>query len=96
MKDVQTKTGLICTGDVFMADPERVEKCKSHFPSMIACDMEAAAIAHVCHQMHIPFVVVRALSDIAGKESSLSFDAFLEKAAVHSSDFVLRMLPKLN
>ena len=91
----QSKVGLICTGDIFMADPARVELCRSQFPAMIACEMEAAAIAHVCFKFDMPFVVIRALSDIAGKESSLSFDSFLEQAAVHSSDIVLALLPKL-
>ena len=35
--------------------------------------MEAAAVAQVCHQYEIPFVIIRALSDIAGKESNVSF-----------------------
>lgn len=93
--DLKSKIGLICTGDIFMADPARVEQCRSHFPTLIACEMEAAAIAHVCHKFEVPFVVLRALSDIAGKESSESFDSFLEQAAAHSSAFVLSMLPKL-
>ncbi|MCM2678666.1 5'-methylthioadenosine/S-adenosylhomocysteine nucleosidase [Echinimonas agarilytica] len=96
MNGVQAKTGLICTGDIFMSDPERVELCRSQFPTMIACEMEAAAIAHVCFKFDVPFVVIRALSDIAGKESSVSFDDFLEQAAAHSSQFILAMLPQLN
>ncbi|MBW8191120.1 5'-methylthioadenosine/S-adenosylhomocysteine nucleosidase [Neiella marina] len=95
MADVQSKTGQICTGDIFMADAERVAKCRADFPHMIACEMEAAAVAHVCHKYEVPFVVIRALSDIAGKESSQSFDEFLEQAALHSSKFILQMLPKL-
>ncbi len=90
------KVGLICTGDIFMADPAKVEQCRNNFPEMIACEMEAAAIAHVCHQYQVPFVVLRALSDIAGKESPLSFDSFLEQAAVHSSQFVASFLTKLS
>lgn len=93
--ELQSKIGLICTGDIFMANPERVELCRTQFPTMIACEMEAAAIAHVCHKFEVPFVVLRALSDIAGKEAPGSFDSFLEQAAVHSSAFVQSMLPKL-
>ena len=52
---------------------------------MIAAEMEAAAVAQVCHQFETPFVVIRALSDIAGKESSVSFDEFLPVAARHST-----------
>ena len=62
---------------------------------MIAAEMEAAAVAQVCHQFEMPFVVIRALSDIAGKESSVSFEEFLPVAARHSTDIVLRVLSKL-
>lgn len=87
--------GLIASGDVFMSDPNRVELVKSQFPQMIAAEMEAAAVAQVCYLFHTPFVVIRALSDIAGKESSISFDEFLPLAAKHSSEIVLHVLSKL-
>jgi len=54
------------------------------------------AIAQVCHAMQIPFVVVRAISDVADKESHLSFDEFLPLAAEKSSEMVLEMLNNLN
>ena len=57
--------------------------------------MEAAAVAQVCHQFNVPFVVIRALSDIAGKESSISFDEFLPTAAKHSTEIVLGVISKL-
>lgn len=91
----QATTGLIATGDTFMHNPEKVEAVRSHFPQMKACEMEAAAVAQVCHQFEVPFVVIRALSDIAGKESSVSFDEFLPVAAKHSTEIVLHVLKKL-
>lgn len=93
---VRTVQGLICSGDTFMADPQRVEKTRAVFPQMAAVEMEAAAVAQVCHQFEVPFVIIRALSDIAGKDSSTSFDAFLEEAAKHSSEVVLEMLRQLD
>lgn len=87
--------GSIASGDIFMADPEKVMQVKSKFPKVIAVEMEAAAVAQVCHQFDTKFVVIRALSDIAGKESTLSFDEFLPLAAKHSSQIVLRVISKL-
>lgn len=87
--------GLVATGDSFMNDPERVEKVRSHFPEMKAAEMEAAAVAQVCYQFDTAFVVIRALSDIAGKESSVSFEEFLPKAAEHSTKIVLRVVERL-
>lgn len=87
--------GLICSGDSFMSDPERVEEVRNYFPTMKACEMEAAAVAQVCYQFNTPFVVIRALSDIAGKESNISFDEFLPLAAKHSTEIVLKTIEKL-
>lgn len=88
-------TGLIASSDSFMNDEEHVKRVKELFPTMIAAEMEAAAVAQVCHQFDVPFVVIRALSDIAGKEASLSFEEFLPVAARHSTEIVLRVLSKL-
>ncbi len=89
-------TGLIASGDVFMSDPARVFAVKKQFPELIAAEMEAAAVGQVCHAFRVPFVVIRALSDIAGKESSLTFDEFLPAAAQHSSEVVAQVLSKLS
>lgn len=91
----QYAVGLICSGDSFMNDPKRVEMVREYFPSMKACEMEAAAVAQVCYQFGTPFVVIRALSDIAGKESNISFDEFLPTAAKHSTEIVLKTITKL-
>lgn len=89
-------TGLIASSDSFMSDPARVEQVRQLFPDMIAAEMEAAAVAQVCYQFGIPFVVIRALSDIAGKEAPMSFDEFLPIAARHSTDIVLSVISKLS
>ncbi|GGB28763.1 5'-methylthioadenosine/S-adenosylhomocysteine nucleosidase [Virgibacillus dakarensis] len=93
--DIKAKTGIIATGDSFMDDPERVAFVNKKIPTMIAAEMEAAAVAQVCHQYKKPFVIIRALSDIAGKQSSISFDAFLEQAAKHASKLVMMMVSQL-
>ncbi|GAA3551151.1 5'-methylthioadenosine/S-adenosylhomocysteine nucleosidase [Zobellella aerophila] len=93
--EINSAVGLICTGDQFMHREDQLQKAVTQFPTMKACEMEAAAIAQVCHQFNVPFVVVRALSDIAGKEQAESFEAFLAVAARHSSKMVLAMLARL-
>jgi adenosylhomocysteine nucleosidase len=93
---IQVVKGLIATGDSFMSDPARVEYVRSQIGDIYAVEMEAAAVAQVCHQYAVPFVIIRALSDIAGKESNVSFDQFLSKAALHSSNFIVEMLNEIN
>lgn len=93
--DIQTLIGLITTGDTFMTKDEDIAKARANFPTMVAVEMEGAAIAHTCHQFKIPFVVIRSMSDIAGKESPTSFEAYLATASVNSSQLVMNMLDAL-
>jgi adenosylhomocysteine nucleosidase len=95
MSGVQAVKGTIATGDSFMNDPARVDYIRGKFADLYAVEMEAAAVAQVCHQYEVPFVIVRALSDIAGKESHVSFDQFLDQAARHSTAFIVNMLNEL-
>ncbi len=92
---VQVKAGLICTGDQFMCKPEHITQVRAHFPEMLAAEMEAAAIAQVCYQFKVPFVIVRSLSDIAGQESPISFPEYLETAAKNATTLILHMLVRL-
>ncbi|WP_152654706.1 5'-methylthioadenosine/S-adenosylhomocysteine nucleosidase [Oceanobacillus sp. CFH 90083] len=92
---IQAETGMIATGDSFMQRADQIAVVRERFPEMLALEMEAAAIAQVCYQYKTPFVIIRALSDIAGKESSVSFDAFLEKAAKNAANVIIKMLRKL-
>ncbi|GAA3899463.1 5'-methylthioadenosine/S-adenosylhomocysteine nucleosidase [Halomonas cibimaris] len=94
--EIRVREGMIATGDSFMADPERVSATQTAFPTMLAVDMEAAAIAQACYLFGCPFVVVRALSDLPGDgDNHLSFDEFLTLAAERSSRMVDEMLRQL-
>ncbi len=90
--NIQYEIGLIATADTFMADQSKVQETRGKFPQMIAAEMEGAAIAQVCHQYDVPFVIIRALSDIAGKDSSVTFDAFLETAAKHAAQLIMKVV----
>jgi adenosylhomocysteine nucleosidase len=95
LNDIKSLVGLITTGDTFMTDEVDINKAKMNFPDMVAVEMEGAAIAHTCHHLDVPFVIIRSLSDIAGKESPTSFDAYLEKASINSSQLVENMVEHL-
>lgn len=95
MTDIQSIQGLICTGDAFMGTDEAVDKLKAMFPSMAATEMEGAAIGQACHMLSTPFLVIRSLSDIAGKTSTVSFNKYIEVASQHSAEFVMAMISHL-
>ncbi|MEK0286667.1 5'-methylthioadenosine/S-adenosylhomocysteine nucleosidase [Caldifermentibacillus hisashii] len=95
LEGIQVKKGRIASGDSFMSDPDRVQMVAEKFPGLQAVEMEAAAIAQVAYQYGLPFVIIRALSDIAGKESDLSFEQFLQTAALNSANLVIEIIRKL-
>lgn len=92
---IKSFIGLITTGDTFMTKDDDIAKAKANFPTMAAVEMEGAAIAHTCHQFNVPFVIIRSLSDIAGKESPTSFDEYIEMASINSSQLVINMINAL-
>ncbi|MGQ8365292.1 5'-methylthioadenosine/adenosylhomocysteine nucleosidase [Glaciecola sp. 1036] len=95
LPDIKVKTGLICSGDSFIGSDEQALLIKEKFPAMKAVEMEGAAIAQCCHMLNTPIVVIRSLSDIAGKTSTVSFEQYLEKAAKNSATLVMKMLEKI-
>lgn len=84
--------GAIGTGDSFINRPDQLALIKKNTPDAVAIEMEAAAVAQVCHIYKKPFVILRALSDIAGKESHLTFPEFLAVAAKESSEMVRNLV----
>lgn len=94
--DTLCQRGLIATGDTFMSNAAHVERVRELFPLMKAAEMEAAAIAQTCYRFDVPFIVIRSLSDIAGQESNVSFDQFIEKASENSARMVLAIVKRLN
>ncbi|OSM95601.1 5'-methylthioadenosine/S-adenosylhomocysteine nucleosidase [Lonsdalea populi] len=87
--------GLVVSGDAFINGAEPLARIRNTFPQAVAVEMEATAIGHVCHQFGVPFVVVRAISDVADQESHLSFDEFLSVAARQSTLMVEALVRSL-
>ncbi|MGL4623406.1 MAG: 5'-methylthioadenosine/S-adenosylhomocysteine nucleosidase [Culicoidibacterales bacterium] len=86
-------TGVIATGDSFIGREEQITAIVERQPVLSAVEMEAGAVAQVCHIFNKPFVIVRSISDVAGKESHLSFEQFLPLAVEQSTSMIMAMLP---
>lgn len=92
---IQVENGLICTGDSFVGSDEAAQVIRSNFPKVCAVEMEGVAIAQTCHLLSTPFLVIRSLSDIAGKTSTVSFQTYLEQAAINSAQLVMASIANL-
>lgn len=72
--------GRVVSGDQFVGSPERKEWIVNTFGGL-CCEMEGAAIAHVCHIAHVPFVIVRTISDKADGSAEMDYPTFKIAAA---------------
>lgn len=86
--------GRVCSGDQFIGSAEAKKRIVSAFGGM-CCEMEGAAIAHVCHVAGVPFVVVRAISDKADDSGNVDYPTFEKAAAAHCASIVLAALPRV-
>ena len=88
---IKTETGVIASGDQFVASSERKAFIVDHF-NAIACEMEGAAIGQVCYVNKVPFCVLRAISDSADGSSHMDYPTFVQKAAEQSVALIRRFL----
>lgn len=95
--DERLMTGLICTGDQFITDRQRLDVIKGNFPDGLACDMESAAIAQTCHLLGVPFLSLRVISDTPGRTDNhqQQWEDFLASMCDRSFHFVKRYLETL-
>ena len=89
--NVKTVSGVIASGDQFVASSERKSFITEHF-SAIACEMEGAAIGQVCYVNQVPFCVLRAISDSADGSSHMDYPVFVKMAAEQSVKLMRRFL----
>ena len=88
--------GLIATGDSFIAGDDKIASIKTHFPDVLAVEMEGAAIAQAAQALGLPFLVISAMSDNANHEASTSFDEFIIEAGRRSAQVLLAFLKALD
>ena len=88
-------TGTIATGDQFIASESYVKKLQDDF-NAVACEMEGAAIAVVCTEYEVPFVVIRVMSDKADGKAHETYENMQDIAADNSSRIVMKMLEGMN
>lgn len=94
-QNLTAKIGQIVSGDSFIGSSEQRLKIKRQFSKAMAVEMEATAIAQTCYQFNLPFIVTRAVSDLANGEAEMSFEEFLGKAAQSSSKIVEQLVNEI-
>jgi adenosylhomocysteine nucleosidase len=86
--------GVIASGDIFCTDKNMATKIKNKFDAYCV-EMEGSSIAQVCYLCHIPFLVLRAISDIPNGDNVITYEEFLEQSSKNVAKFISEIIYKL-
>jgi adenosylhomocysteine nucleosidase len=86
--------GAIATGDSFVGSRSRRDELRGR-TGALAVEMEGAAVAQVCHQLGVPFLVVRGLSDRAAGDARGEARRNMETAAGNAAAVALAVVRSL-
>ncbi len=90
----KTVKGRVLSGDQFIADREKVRELHDQLGGLCT-EMEGAAAAQTCVLNHVPFVVIRSMSDRADGSAHVDFNAFTVRASAQSFKIVAQMMKNM-
>jgi adenosylhomocysteine nucleosidase len=86
--------GTILAGDQFIHCETTRERLHREFDAQ-AVAMEGGALAQVAERLGVPWLEIRALSDLAGKDSRFDFAQFVGEVGRSSARILRQLLPVL-
>jgi len=92
--DIKAVPGRVVSGDQFISDKKVKERLINEYHGYCA-EMEGAAIAHSAYLNHIPFVIIRAISDKADDSAEMEYPVFEAAAAKHSAALVKELVKNI-
>jgi adenosylhomocysteine nucleosidase len=78
--DTKVFSGVIASGDLFVSDRSQRLRIHERFDAL-ACEMEGAAIGHVCYSCKVPYAIIRAISDDLDENKGMDFVKFTQLAS---------------
>ena len=88
--EIHVFSGRIVSGDQFIADSAKKDFLISLF-APLCTEMEGAAIAQAAYLNHIPFLIIRAISDKADNSAQVDYPVFEAAAIEHSVRLVMEL-----
>lgn len=80
LPDTKVSQGIIASGDIFVSDRRKRLRINDSFGAL-ACEMEGAAIGHVCFCFGVPYGIIRAISDDLDENKGVDYVKFCEIAS---------------
>lgn len=91
----QVRVGDIASGDAFVATRQDRARLREALPELACVEMEGGAMAQVCYEFGVPFVVIRTISDTADEHAAVNFPRFVKKVAQRYTEGIIRNLYQL-
>ena len=90
------QTGVIASGDIFVTEEKMSTKINNKF-NALCVEMEGASIAQVCYLSHIPFLIIRSISDSPKKgNNKITYEEFINISSNKVSEYVNNILKQLS
>ena len=86
--------GRILTGDRFVSGNDEKARLSGTFGGLCA-EMEGGAVAQVCALNHIPFLILRAISDKADGSAVMDYPEFSRIASINSASLTRALILRL-
>ena len=90
----KAKKGVIASGDIFVTEDWMAKKINKKFDAL-CCEMEGASIAQVCFLSHIPFLVIRSISDVPNNDNVITYEEFVEISSKKIAEGMHKIIQKL-
>ena len=94
-EEINYQKGVIASGDIFCTEEVMSLKIARKF-NALCVEMEGASIAQVCYLSHIPFIVIRSISDIPNNQNVITYEEFLESSSRIVSKVLLNIINNIN
>jgi adenosylhomocysteine nucleosidase len=88
------KKGIIASGDIFCTEESMSKKINNKFKALCV-EMEGASIAQVCYLSHIPFLVIRSISDVPNNNNKITYEEFLESSSKKIAKGMFKIIENL-
>ena len=93
--DIGVFTGRIVSGDQFISDRVKKDWIAKNFGGFCT-EMEGAAIAQAAYLNHVPFLIIRAISDKADNSATVDYPTFEKKAIANEVKIVKKFCTYFN
>lgn len=94
MENENVHVGRIATGDWFVSNAADKADIVNRTHALCT-EMEGCAVAHTAYLNEVPFLVMRAISDMADDSAEVDYEEFQFKAADRAVEIVLKLIKQI-